>query len=290
MNDSNGLSAQEVADILRERINGGEFTESGRLPSQSRLAEELGVSRQIVRKAQNKLRDAGFLGRPGKGSPPRIAEQATSNEMPQPTLVGLAPRLKAAFQRPNVYIDAVCLTAETLMNSMYVPLSLVASGDVKPSSVTARIILPAREHQLLYPAPLEEWGEDQRIDVAVHKRSEKQHVAQVNVLWRHFTTLSDYGVNATVRFRVVKNTPYQKFYLLNKDEALIAHYKISQREEEIDGLKTTLRDTSGTQSLLFPFDRYQGERDARFVEDTQTWFDAFWDSLKTDLRVPLVTS
>ncbi|MFF3909519.1 GntR family transcriptional regulator [Streptomyces sp. NPDC001848] len=291
MNDNRGLSPLEVAAILRKRIRDGEFTEDGRLPSQGKLAEELGVSRGAVRQAQQALQDEGLLNRTGKGSVARVAEPPVADKVPQPTLVALAHRLEAAFLAPRVHIDAVCLTAETLMNSMDAPLRLVELQQAKPGSVTARIILPAREHRLLYPAPLQGWGREEAVDAAVHERSERQFDAQVKVLRRHFDRLRiRYGINAEVRFRIVHNSPYQKFYLLNRTEVLFAHYKMTERTEEIRGTETPLRDTSGTQPLLFPFDGRHGERDSLLVRDTQEWFDAFWDGLGPDLMDTSATS
>ncbi|MFJ8362256.1 GntR family transcriptional regulator [Streptomyces sp. NPDC093984] len=293
MSDSRRLSPQQVADVLRERIRNGELKTGGRLPSQQKLAEELRVTRTVVRDAQRVLQEDGLLSMNGRGSTARVAEPAVSREEPQPALalVGLPHRLEAAFQASHVQIDAVCLTAETLMRSMDAPLRLVASHRAEPRSVEARIILPAKEHRLFYPAPLGGWGADEDADAAVHKRSEEQHVSQVNVLWRQFDRLRvQYKIDARVRFRVVRNTPYHKIYLLNETEVLFAHYHIAARTEEIDGAATPLRDTPGTRSLLFSFDARNGDRDMSFVDDSRKWFNSLWDSLEPDLKVPLVAS
>ncbi|MER6567152.1 hypothetical protein ABT288_13375 [Streptomyces sp. NPDC001093] len=192
----------------------------------------------------------------------------------------LAHRLEAAFLAPHVQIDAVCLTAESLMVFMDAPLRLVVLRRAEPDSVTARIILPAREHRLLYPAPLQGWGRDAAVDAAVHERSERLFDAQIEVLRLQFDRLRiRHGINAEVRFRVANNSPYQQLYLLNRTEVLFAHYKMTERTEEIYGNEVPLRDTSGSQHLLFPFDGRHSERDSMLVRDTQEWFDAFWDGL-----------
>ncbi|WP_153175960.1 GntR family transcriptional regulator, partial [Streptomyces sp. E2N171] len=61
VNGSSRLSAQEIADILRERIRGGALKAGDRLPTQAELAEEFGVERGTVRQALRALQDDGLL-------------------------------------------------------------------------------------------------------------------------------------------------------------------------------------------------------------------------------------
>ena len=74
MNGSRRLSPQEIADILRERINNGDLKAGDRLPTQAELADEFGVERGAVRQALRALQQDGLLTNVSKGSPPRIAE------------------------------------------------------------------------------------------------------------------------------------------------------------------------------------------------------------------------
>ncbi|MEV4212638.1 GntR family transcriptional regulator [Micromonospora sp. NPDC049662] len=59
-NDSRPL-AERAADMLRERITRGELKPGERLPSESALAEEWGVSRDTVRRAISQLTQEGLL-------------------------------------------------------------------------------------------------------------------------------------------------------------------------------------------------------------------------------------
>ncbi|MFF6999509.1 winged helix-turn-helix domain-containing protein [Streptomyces sp. NPDC008313] len=286
MNGSDEVSPQEIADIIRERIRAGELTADDSLPTQAELAEEFGVGRGTVRQALRSLRAEGLVTDRGKGVRAGIAgPSATVHAQPRSTLVGLAPRLEAAFsEATDVRIDAVCLTAETLMLSMDAPMRLIEAGRARPGSITARIVLPRKEMKLLYPAPYDGWGHDERVDAAVHERSMRQHMEQVTVLRGIFRRLARAnGIPASVTFRVVENTPYQKVYLLNGSEALVAHYTIAKRTEEVEGSTMELRDAWGTHSTLFSFHKSNGGRDALFVAESQNWFDALWESLGPDL-------
>ena len=284
MNGSRRLSPQEIADVLRERIRTGDLKTGDRLPTQAELAEEFGVERGTVRQALRALQDDGLLSNVSKGSPPRIAEPARAvGEQPQPTMVGLAPRLTEAFAAPHVRVDAACLTAESLMLALGAPIRLIHEGRIRPESIDVRILLPSREIPLAFPVPVEGRGED---DDPVHERWLAQRNAQGHVLKHNLRALrSSHGIDVRVRFRALPFTPPVKLYLLNEEEALIAYYMITRREEASDSGTMDMYDVLGTESLLFSFEKRTGRRDASFVEESEKWFDALWETITTDLTL-----
>jgi len=284
VNGSRRLSPQEIADVLRERIRTGDLKTGDRLPTQAELAEEFGVERGTVRQALRALQDDGLLSNVSKGSPPRIAEPARAvGEQPQPTMVGLAPRLTEAFAAPHVRVDAACLTAESLMLALGAPIRLIHEGRIRPESIDVRILLPSREIPLAFPVPVEGRGED---DDPVHERWLAQRNAQGHVLKHNLRALrSSHGIDVRVRFRALPFTPPVKLYLLNEEEALIAYYMITRREEASDSGTMDMYDVLGTESLLFSFEKRTGRRDASFVEESEKWFDALWETITTDLTL-----
>lgn len=52
---------QQVADLLRSRIEDGTYSVDHALPSEPQLSTELGVSRQTINRAMNVLRNAGLV-------------------------------------------------------------------------------------------------------------------------------------------------------------------------------------------------------------------------------------
>jgi len=282
VNGSRRLSPQEIADILRERINNGDLKAGDRLPTQAELAEEFGVERGAVRQALCVLQDDGLLTNVSKGSPPRIATPAPAVGEPQPTMVGLAPRLAEAFAAAHVRVDAACLTAETLMLALGEPLRRIHGGEIRPRSIDVRILLPSREIALAFPVPVDGRGDDD----PVHQRWLAQRNAQGQVLKHNLLALrSSHGVDVRVTFRALPFTPPIKLYLLNGSEALIAYYMITKREEEWDSETLQMYDALGGKSLLFSFEKAAGQRDAAFVEESQKWFDALWETITTDLTL-----
>jgi biotin operon repressor len=282
VNGSRRLSPQEIADTLRERIRTGDLKAGDRLPTQAELAEEFGVERGAVRQALRALQEDGLLSNVSKGSPPRIAEVPVTQGGPQPTMVALAPRLADAFAAPQVRIDAACLTAETLMVALSEPVRLIHEGRIHPESIDVRILLPSRDINLAFPVPVEAPDDDN----PVHQRWLEMRNAQGHVLRHNLRSLrSSHGIDVKVRFRALPFTPPVKLYLLNGVEALIAYYMVARREEATDTGMLDMYDVLGTESLLFSFEKSTGERDAAFVEQSQKWFDALWETITTDLTL-----
>ncbi|MGW1211284.1 GntR family transcriptional regulator [Streptomyces sp. NPDC002499] len=282
VNGSRKLSPQEIADILRDRIRTGDLKAGDRLPTQAELADEFGVERGTVRQALRALQEDGLLSNVSKGSPPRIAEPPAVSGEPQPTMVGLAPRLVEAFSVPHVHVDAACLTAETLMLGLGEPLRRIHAGEVRPESINVRIMLPSRDIPLAFPVPVDASGSGD----PVHQRWLAQRNAQGQVLKHNLQALrATHGIDVHVTFRALPFTPPIKLYLLNGTEALIAYYMITRREEEWDSGTLEMYDTLGGKSLLFSFEQRTGLRDAAFVEQSQKWFDALWETITTDLTL-----
>ncbi|MFE0471900.1 winged helix-turn-helix domain-containing protein [Streptomyces sp. NPDC058947] len=276
------LSPQQIADVLRERIRAGELRPGDRLPTQIELAERFGVERGTVRQALRVLQEDGLLTNVSKGSPPRIAAPAPARDEPQPTMVGLAPRLTEAFSATAVQVDVVCLTAETLMVAMGEPLRRIHEGSIRPESIDVRILLPSRDINLAFPVPVVARDDED----PVHQRWLAMRNAQGQVLRHNLLALrASHGVDVHVTFRALPFTPPVKLYLLNGTETLIGYYMLTRREEEWGSDTLDMYDVLGSQSLLFSFLERAGGRDTAFVGQSQKWFDALWETISTDLTL-----
>ncbi|MER7576358.1 GntR family transcriptional regulator [Streptomyces sp. NPDC126514] len=282
VNGSRRLSPQEIADILRERIHAGELRAGDRLPTQAELAGEFGVERGTVRQALRSLQEDGLLSNVSKGSPPRIAAPDPVRGGPQPTMVGLAPRLVEAFAARHVRVDVVCHSAETLMLALGDPLRRIHEGTLRPESIDVRILLPSRDITLAFPVLIEGDADDD----SLHRRWLGIRNAQAQVLRHNLQAVrATHGIDVHVTFRALPFTPPLKLYLLNNDEALIGYYVVTEREEEYESRTLEMYDAVGAQSLLFSFARRAAERDEAFVEESQKWFDALWETITKDLTL-----
>ncbi|WP_190193542.1 winged helix-turn-helix domain-containing protein [Streptomyces minutiscleroticus] len=281
-------SHREVAEALRDRIRTGELRPGQRLPTQTRLAEEFGVERGAVRQALRILRSENFLADVPRGGPAIVALPAERvptgpGAPPQPTTVTLAPRIAAAFRAPHVEIDALCLTSVSLTLAMSEPLRHIHAGRMKPAKVDVRVLLPGRNIDLAFPAPVD--GRDDRgDDDPVHQRWLAQRNAQGQVLKHNLRALrATHGIEVNVSFRALPFTPPVKLYLLNGVEALFAYYTLKRREEEFGNEQLELYDAEGTRSTLFSFGLGAGLRDTTFVEQSHLWFNALWETISSEL-------
>ncbi|WP_320778879.1 winged helix-turn-helix domain-containing protein [Streptomyces sp. CRN 30] len=285
MDGSQRRSPQEIADVLRERIRTGDLRAGDRLPTQAELSEEFGVERGTVRQALRSLQEDGLLSNVSKGSPPRIAVPAPSRGEPQPTMVALAPRMAEAFSVPEVRVDVVCHTSETLMLALSEPLRMIHEGRIRPQSIAFRILLPSQDIDLAFPVPVAGRGAE-GADDPVHQRWLQMRDAQARVLRHNLNAVrSTHRVDVRTAFRALPFTPPVKLYLLNGQEALIGYYMLTRREEEWESRTLDMYDALGSQSLLFSFQKHAGHRDAAFVEESRKWFDALWETITTDLTL-----
>ncbi len=275
--------------MLRDRIRTGSLRPGQRMPTQAELADEFGVERGAVREALRILHREHLLSNVSKGSPATVADvaeraSAGSGEVrPQPTMVGLAPRIAAAFDAPHVEIDALCLTSISLTMAIGEPLRQIHAGRRKPAKVDVRVLLPSRDIDLAFPAPVD--GGDRQGD-RVHRRWLDQRNAQGQVLRHNLLALrSSHGIDVSVQFRALPFTPPVKLYLINGSEALFAYYTLTKRDEEIGQESLEMYDAQGTQSMLFPFKEGDGLRDTTFVEQSHLWFNALWNTISQDLEL-----
>ncbi|MEU1850253.1 GntR family transcriptional regulator [Streptomyces sp. NPDC019990] len=274
----------DVADELRARISSGVLRPGERMPTQARLAQEFEVERGVVRQALRVLQSERLLTNVAKGAPATVAPDPagalTGPEAPPlPTTVALAPRIAAAFAAEHVEIDAVCLTAISLTLAIGEPLRQIHAGRLKPARVDVRVLLPSRDIDLAFPVPVEGRGDD-----SVHERWLAMRNAQGQVLQHNLLALrATHGIDVRVTFRALPFTPPVKLYLLNGAEALFAYYTLTRREAMIDQEHLEMYDAQGTRSMLFSFRQGAGRRDTTFVEQSQLWFNALWETISSEL-------
>ncbi|MFI5978101.1 winged helix-turn-helix domain-containing protein [Streptomyces sp. NPDC051452] len=279
-------SHREIADELRRRIRSGELRPGRRLPTQAALADEFGVERGAVRQALRILRSEHLLTAVSQGSPAIVAAlpgavplAAGPAAPPQPTMVGLAPRIAAAFATPHVRIDALCLTSVSLTLAIGEPLREIHAGQVKPAKIDFRVLLPSQDIELAFPVAV-----DAADGGLLHRRWLAQRNAQGQVLRQNLLALrATHGIDVQVLFRALPFTPPVKLYLLNGAEALFAYYTLGRRERQIGHEHMELYDADGTRSMLFAFEQRAGRRDAAFVDQSRLWFDALWETISSEL-------
>lgn len=202
-------SHREIADELRSRIGSGALRPGQRMPTQAELAEEFGVERGAVRQALDILHAERLLTGVSKGSPARVAEGAWpgwSAAPPQPTVVGLGPRVAAAFAAPEVRIDALCLTSVSLTLAVGEQLRLIHAGELKPAKIDVRVLLPSHRIELAFPTPVDPVHAGD--GGLLHERWLAVRNAQGLVLRQNLLALrTTHGIDVRLTFRALPFTP-----------------------------------------------------------------------------------
>ncbi|GAB7109345.1 GntR family transcriptional regulator [Streptomyces phaeofaciens JCM 4814] len=277
-----------MADELRTRIRTGVLRPGQRMPTQAKLADEFGVERGAVRQALRILQSEHLLTNVSKGSPATVAVRpgaavpsAWSEAEPQPAMAGLPLRMTEAFAADHVEVDALCLTAVSLTAAIGEPLRQIHAGRLKPAKIDVRVLLPSRNIDLAFPAP---------VDSSATERLQRHWLAHRNaqgqVLRHNLLTLrSTHGIEVDVTFRALPFTPPVKLYLLNGTEALFAYYTVQRHLQTVGQEHMDMYDAEGSRSVLFAFEQGAGPRDTAFVAQSRLWFDALWETISSDLQL-----
>lgn len=140
---------EQLADLLRERITSGDLRKGDRLPSETAIAEQAGVSRSTVREALRTLEQAGLIAR----ASPRVMVVAGLDDDPA------FRELRHALRRRNVTFHHLHEALVTLDPE----LTRLAALRADTSDVQAlRELIAAQQEHL---AHFKEWS---RLDVEFH--------------------------------------------------------------------------------------------------------------------------
>jgi len=140
---------EQLAALLRERITSGDLRVGERLPSESSLAEQAGVSRSTVREALRTLQEAGLIER----ASPRVMVVASRTDDP------VFRELRHALRRRNVTFHHLHEALVTLEPELARFAAMRAdAGDI----AALREALAAQERHLDH---FKEWS---RLDVEFH--------------------------------------------------------------------------------------------------------------------------
>ncbi|MEV6196187.1 GntR family transcriptional regulator [Streptomyces sp. NPDC051920] len=191
----------------------------------------------------------------------------------------LGELLTAAFTEDEVAIDAVCLSGQALSIAMARPIHAVHAGEVRPRSVTLRVLLPSRDIDLAFPSPVS-WDEG---DDTVHRRWLAQRNAYGQTLRAALLSLREtHGIEAHVTFRALPFTPMAKLYLVNRAEVLFSYYTLHRRTLDLEDRLIDIYDAN-PMGLVRLFGTDSTSDDTTFVAQSRQWFDSLWESVTSDL-------
>ncbi|MFF3948940.1 winged helix-turn-helix domain-containing protein [Streptomyces sp. NPDC001902] len=268
---------ERVADALRHEIEGGDIATGEQLPTHAELVDRFDVSRATVQKAIKALEGKGYVeSAQGKGVFARdwrksaVAAHAngTATATVEAGSVELDDAIAEAFEAEHVTIDAYCLTAESLNAAIVPQVKRIIRGEIRPSSIHLRLLLPRTDVRLAVPRNVED-PDDERPMARLTDLS----AAHTRAL-RNLENLAGQGAvpEVKVEVRLVPVTPLHKLYLINEDLALDGMYVVTDNVINVDDATIKIHDVLGVGAKLYPQPR---ER----VELSQEWFDSLWTRL-----------
>jgi DNA-binding transcriptional regulator YhcF (GntR family) len=265
---------QQVANMLRAAILTGKLAPGEKLPSGHELAQRYGVARMTVQQAMRVLRDEGLiLSRQGSGI--YVRERTTR-------AIALRPNVERAFEQPKVSIDFAGFSGETLHGVMQEPLDKIRLGQLRPESITVRILVPDTRQPWAFPSRAEDLADEP----AFRERAEQISRRHTDSIIESVTELADLGLirAASAEVRVYGATPAFKLYLLNGEEAFFGFYPLTEHDVALHGKPVRMYDLMGKDVTLFHYE--QGDDPTgiggQFVEQAQAWFDSMWVTVSRD--------
>lgn len=267
---------ERVADSLRDRIEAGEIPVDGQLPTQAELVEQFDVARATVQRALRELQDEGYVASiQGKGvfarnwSNPTPAHANGAPEQPVSATVKLADAVAEAFEAEHITVDAYCLTSESLNAAIVEPVGRILRGELHPSSITVRLLLPSPDVLLAFPRNVEDPD-----DARPRERLARLMELQTEVLRNLLFDLSARGFveSVAVEIKTVPITPTTKVYALNGVKGMTGYYKVVAQPVFLDGGPVTIYDVLGVGAKLYV-------QSAEQFAECREWFNSLWTTI-----------
>jgi hypothetical protein len=191
---------------------------------------------------------------------------------------GLRPYIEQAFTREHVVIDFAGFSGETLHGVVQEPLDKIRIGDIKPGSVTIRMLLPDTSKPMVLPCRVEDLADDPGYRERVHRLTARHAYAileSVDELAR-----LDRIPEASVQIRAHQAPPLFKLYILNGDEVFFGLYPLVKHTIPLPDGDRDMYDLMGKDAIVFRHSATTGDQaDGQFIEQAQGWFDSIWDNV-----------
>ncbi|MBQ1089209.1 GntR family transcriptional regulator [Streptomyces sp. B93] len=276
-----GRASSMVEKVLREQLANGTFRVGQPLPPQRQLADEFGVSRDTIQRVLRRLIDENWL-QACQGSGIRVVRVPDADRAePGPQTHGratLGPLIHRAFEQPEVTLDTFSLTSETLVSHLRVQAERIAAGEITPARVRMRMLLPAEEPRLAYPAALA--PDDERIGERWRAMAQR-YAGMVAELVDGFRR---WGVDAEVEIRRVAMTPQFKLYVFNDSDMLFAPYEVVRRTIPVGDAMVPALDVLGPGPALFVHHRDADGLPGQdgFFAAMRATFESYWNHLAVE--------
>lgn len=264
-------AGQQIADRLRAAILTRKIAPGEKLPSGPQLASRYGVAKMTVQQAIDTLREEGLvISRRGSG--------VYARERPGRP-VGLRPHLEQAFESPEVTVDFMGFSGETLHGAIAEPLDRIREGLLRPQSLRLRLIVPDTSVPWAMPSRVEDFSDSPAFRERMRRISDRH----VYALTDSITELAEMGLvpAAEVEVRMVPTVPLMKLYIINHVHVFFGYYPVQEHVVDLNGEKTPMWDFMGKDATLIHFVAEQDDESTstQLVQKSTGWFENIWNSI-----------
>lgn len=191
---------------------------------------------------------------------------------------GLRPYIEQAFTSEHVVIDFAGFSGETFHGVVQEPLDNIRIGQLKPESVTIRMLLPDTTRPMTLPCRVEDLADDPDYRARAHQITARHAYAILETVQE----LARLGriPDASVQIRAHQAAPLFKMYILNRDEAFFGLYPLVKHSIPMASGQRDMYDLMGKDAMVFRHSKASGDQaDEQFIEQMQGWFDSIWDNV-----------
>jgi hypothetical protein len=272
-------------DKAARRIDSGL---AGRYPSRAQLHRWLtGAVRSLPYADHCRVLEEMFPGwtaeqlfQPSNGERPLTLAGMPAAAPPSSVVLstGLRPYIEQAFTAEHVIIDFAGFSGETLHGVVQEPLDKIRTGEIKPASVTIRMLLPDTTRPMAVPCRVEDLADDPDYRARMHQITGRHAYAILETVQE----LARLGriKEASTEIRAYQVPPLFKLYLLNGDEAFFGLYPLVEHKIPFPDGSHPVYDLMGKDAVVFRHSKATGDTaDAQFVDQAQGWFNSMWDHI-----------
>jgi hypothetical protein len=195
--------------------------------------------------------------------------------------ISIRPYVEAAFDREHVSIDFFGFSGETLHGVIQEPLDKIRAGQLKPRSLSLRILVPDTSQPMAVPCSSEDLGDDPDF----RDRASQIMLRHGQAILDSVAELDDLGLldSARAEIRVHGCPPLFKLYILNNDEVFFGFYPIRHHEVKIKGTPHPVFDLMGKEASLFRHTTRDGSPvSAQYVAQSREWFTTVWETISRE--------
>ncbi len=192
--------------------------------------------------------------------------------------VGLRPFIEQAFAREHVTIDFAGFSGETLHGAIQEPLDKIRIGQIKPATLTIRLLLPDTSRPMVLPCRADDLSDDPDYRARAHRLTTRHAHAILDTVQE----LTSLGLieHADAQIRAHPCPPLFKLYILNGEEVFFGFYPITKHHIPLPSGPRDIYDLMGKDAVVFHHSAHSAHpADAPYVEQARAWFGAMWDNL-----------